>query len=555
MLSDLEIAERAELVPISEIAGQIGLLDDEIETYGRYKAKVSLAAIERRKGGRLGKLILVSGTSPTSAGEGKTTVSVGLGQALAKIGKEAAICLREPSLGPCMGLKGGAAGGGFSQVVPMEDINLHFTGDFHAITAAHNLLAAMLDNHLHQGNALGIDTRQITWPRALDMNDRALRQIVIGLGGRSDGVPRESGFVITVASEVMAILCLATGIADLRRRLGDIVVGYRADGSAVTCRDLNAHGAMAALLKDAIKPNLVQTLEHTPAFIHGGPFANIAHGTNSILATRLALETRDYAVVETGFGSELGAEKFMDIVAPASGLWPAAAVLVTTVRALKMQGGVPAAELKREDLDRLALGLVNLDRHIDNLLAFGLPPVVAVNIFPTDSLAERELVLAHARSRGVPAEEVDAFQNGGDGTVRLAERVVEAAEQVVEPHSLYAREASLVEKIETVARTVYGADGVEFAPAASRRLGQITAMGLGHLPVCLAKNQYSFTDDPSRLGRPTGFTVTVKEVRLNAGAGFVVVLLGSVMQMPGLPKQPAAERMDLTEDGRISGLF
>lgn len=555
MLSDLEIAEKAELKPIGEIAREIGLDDDEIETYGRYKAKVSLAAIDRRRDGKLGKMILVTGTNPTTAGEGKTTVSVGLGQALAKIGKRAAVCLREPSLGPCMGLKGGAAGGGFSQVVPMEDINLHFTGDFHAITTAHNLLAAMLDNHLHQGNTLGIDLRQITWPRALDMNDRALRQIVIGLGGRSDGVPRESGFVITVASEVMAILCLASGIEDLKRRLGAIVIGYRVDGSPVTSHDLGAAGAMAALLKDAIKPNLVQTLEHTPAFIHGGPFANIAHGTNSILATRLALELRDYAVVETGFGSELGAEKFMDIVAPASGLWPAAAVLVTTVRALKLQGGAEPRDLKVENLDRLACGLSNLDRHIDNVLAYGLQPVVAVNTFPSDTAAECALILAHVRARKVAAEQVDAFAAGGEGSIRLAEQVVEATEQRSQPHSLYSPEISLLEKIETVVRTVYGADGVVVAPSAQRRLDQISAMGLGHLPVCLAKTQYSLTDDPSRLGRPTGFTVTVKEVRLAAGAGFVVVLLGSVMQMPGLPKQPAAERMDLTADGRISGLF
>ncbi len=555
MLSDVEIAEKATLRPIMEIAGEIGLGEDEVETYGRYKAKVELSAIARRKGGQLGKLILVTATSPTTAGEGKTTVSVGLGQALAKIGKQAAVCLREPSLGPCMGLKGGAAGGGFSQVVPMEDINLHFTGDFHAITSAHNLLAAMLDNHLHQGNALNIDIRQITWPRAIDMNDRALRQIVIGLGGRTEGVPRESGFVITVASEVMAILCLATGIDDLKERLGNIIVAYRTDGSPVTSRDLGAAGAMAALLKDAIKPNLVQTLEHTPAFIHGGPFANIAHGTNSILATRLALELRDYAVVECGFGSDLGAEKFMDIVAPLSGLWPAAAVVVTTVRALKLQGGARAADLKVENLDALAQGLVNLDRHIDNVLTYGLPPVVALNVFPTDSPAERALVVAHARARGVAVEQVDAFAKGGDGAIALAQRVVATAEEPSSPHALYGPEKTLIEKMETVVRSVYGADGVQFSTAARRRLDQITAMGYGHLPVCLAKTQYSLTDDPSRLGRPEGFTVTVKEVRLAAGAGFVVALLGSVMQMPGLPKEPAAERIDLASDGHIRGLF
>lgn len=555
MLSDIEIAEAAELRPIREIARDLDLNEDDIEQYGKYKAKIPLEVYDRLSDRPDGRLILVTSINPTTAGEGKTTTAVGLGQALSKLGKRTVIALREPSLGPCMGLKGGAAGGGYSQVVPMEDINLHFTGDFHAVTSAHNLLAAMLDNHLHQGNTLGIDPRTITWPRVLDMNDRALRQVVIGLGGRANGVPREAQFAITVASEVMAILCLATGIEDLKERLGRIVVASRPDGTYVTAGDLQAAGAMAALLKDAIKPNLVQTLEHTPAVIHGGPFANIAHGNNSILATRLALKLGDYVVTESGFGSDLGAEKFMDIVAPAAGLRPQAVVVVATIRALKLQGGAGAKDLGREDLGALERGVDNLAHHVEIVRRFGLNPVVAINRFPSDTETEISLLEKLGTGLGVEVVLADVFAKGGAGGLALAEAVLRAADEPGDYRPLYPVDLSLEQKIERVAREVYGADGVDFQPVAKRNLQRFTELGYGHLPVCMAKTQYSLSDDPKKLGRPTGFRVTVRDVRLSAGAGFIVVLLGDIMTMPGLPKSPAAERIDLTTQGQIVGLF
>ena len=555
MLSDIEIAEAAKLEPIWEIAKKVDLDPDDIEPYGKYKGKIPLEVLERLKDRPDGRLVLVTSINPTTAGEGKTTTSVGLGQALNKIGKRAIIALREPSLGPCMGLKGGAAGGGYSQVVPMEDINLHFTGDFHAITSAHNLLAAMLDNHLQQGNALGIDPRSITWPRVLDMNDRALRHVVIGLGGKANGVPREAQFMITVASEVMAILCLASGVVDLKERLGNIIVANTYDGEPVRAKDLRAEGAMAALLKDAIKPNLVQTLENTPAIIHGGPFANIAHGNNSILATRLALKLADYVVTEAGFGSDLGAEKFMDIVAPYAGFKPQAVVVVATIRALKLQGGASAKELGQEDLPALERGIANLEQHVAIVRRFGLNPVVSINRFPTDTPEEIAMLKGRSHALGVEIVLSDVFAQGGAGGVDLAEAVVRAAQQPGDYRPLYERSLSLQEKIETIAREVYGADGVDFSPAAQKSLERFKELGYGDLPVCMAKSQYSLSDDPKKLGRPTGFRVGVREARLSAGAGFVVAMLGDIMTMPGLPKVPAAEKIDLTPDGHIRGLF
>jgi len=555
LLSDIEIAEAARMAPITEVAAQLGLGTDDIEQYGKYKAKIPLAVYERLKGRPDGKLILCTSINPTPAGEGKTTTTVGLGQALGRLGKKAIIALREPSLGPCFGIKGGAAGGGYSQVVPMEDINLHFTGDFHAITSAHNLLSAMLDNHLQQGNALGIDARTITWPRVLDMNDRALRNIIIGLGGKANGVPRESSFMITVASEIMAILCLATDLEDLKDRLGKVVVGSRADGSYVTAKDLKADGAMAALLKDAIKPNLVQTLENTPALIHGGPFANIAHGNNSIQATRLALKLADYVVTEGGFGSDLGAEKFMDIVAPKAGFTPSAVVLVATIRALKLHGGLSLKELTQEDTAALERGIPNLEQHVEIVRSFGLNPIVAINRFPSDTPAEIELLKSRAHQMGVEMVLSEVFAKGGEGGLELAEAVIRAASQPGEYHPLYESSASLKEKIEAVCRKLYGADGVDYLPAADKNLARFTELGYGNLPVCLAKSQYSLSDDPKKLGRPRGFRCTVRDARLSAGAGFVVPLLGDIMTMPGLPKAPAAEKIDLTSDGLIKGLF
>jgi formate--tetrahydrofolate ligase len=555
LLSDIEIAEAAKMLPITEIAKKLDLGPDDIEQYGKYKAKIPLEVYERLKDRPDGRLILCTSINPTPAGEGKTTTTVGLGQALSKIGKNAIIALREPSLGPCFGIKGGAAGGGYAQVVPMEDINLHFTGDFHAITSAHNLLAAMLDNHLQQGNALGIDARTITWPRVLDMNDRALRNIVLGLGGKANGIPRESGFMITVASEIMAILCLSTSLKDLKERLGKIVVGSRYDGTYVTAKDLKADGAMAALLKDAIKPNLVQTLENTPALIHGGPFANIAHGNNSIQATRLALKLADYVVTEGGFGSDLGAEKFMDIVAPKAGIKPSAVVLVATIRALKLHGGAELKNLSQEDLGALEKGIPNLEQHVAIVRQFGLNPVVAINRFPSDTEAEIALLESRAHQLGVEMVLSEVFVKGGDGGVALAEAVVRAANQPGDYHPLYESSLSLKEKIERVAKEIYGADGVDYLAPAQKNLDRYTELGYGDLPVCMAKSQYSLSDNPKLLGRPKGFRVTVRDVRLSAGAGFVVPLLGDIMTMPGLPKVPAAEKIDLTPEGQIKGLF
>lgn len=555
MLSDIEIAQRAQMKPIGEIASDLGIRPEELENYGPYKAKVSIALTKRVKALPQGKLILVTAISPTPAGEGKTTTTVGLGQALARLGRRTMLCLREPSLGPCMGVKGGAAGGGYSQVVPMEDINLHFTGDIHAVSAAHNLLAAMTDNHIQQGNELGIDPRRVVWGRVVDMNDRVLRQIVVGLGGHPNGMPREDGFQISVASEVMAILCLAEDIPDLKARLSRIIVGYTFDDRPVTAGDLHAAGAMAALLKDALKPNLVQTLEHVPAFIHGGPFANIAHGCNSMLATKTALHLADYVVTEAGFGADLGAEKFLDIKCRFGNLKPAAAVLVATLRALKMHGGKPKNELTESDPEAVRRGLPNLLRHLENLKKFGLPVVVALNKFPTDTAEELAVVEAACAEAGTPVAESEVFVKGGAGGVALAEKVLDAIETGSHYKPLYDTALSLKEKIETIAREIYGAGKISFDPAAEKALRHIEAMGYGNLPVCMAKTQMSFTDDPSRMGAPTGFTLHVREAKISAGAGFVVVLNGKIMTMPGLPKRPAAENIDVDEDGNISGLF
>ena len=554
MKTDIEIAQEATMKPITQIAAQLGLADEDVIPYGRYKAKINHRLIH--KASKQGKMVLVTAISPTPAGEGKTTTSVGLADAMNALGKKTMLCLREPSLGPVFGVKGGAAGGGYAQVVPMEDINLHFTGDFHAIGAANNLLAAMLDNHIQQGNALGIDVKRITWRRCVDMNDRQLRSIVDGLGGRMQGVPREDGFDITVASEVMAVLCLASDIPDLKARLGRIVVGYTYDDAPVTAADLKAAGAMAALLKDALKPNLVQTLEHTPALIHGGPFANIAHGCNSVTATRMALKLGDYAITEAGFGADLGAEKFLDIKCRMAGLKPDAVVVVATVRALKHHGGAARAELGREDLAALERGLPNLLQHVDNIKnVFGLPCVVAINAFPTDTAAELKLVEEKCRELGVSVALSEVWAKGGAGGTALAEEVVRLCEQPSDFRYSYALGGSIEEKLETICRRIYHADGVVLTPAAQKQARRLTELGFGELPICMAKTQYSFSDDPSLLGAPRGFTVTVRNLKVSAGAGFLVALTGDIMTMPGLPKVPAAERIDVDENGRISGLF
>ena len=556
MRTDIEIAQSVTPVPVTEIAAQLGLSREELELYGDYKAKVTLPALKNRQQQPDGKLILVTAITPTPAGEGKTTTTVGLGDALHRLGKKVVLALREPSLGPVFGIKGGAAGGGYAQVIPMEDINLHFTGDMHAIGAANNLLAAMLDNHIHQGNALGIDTRRITWRRCVDMNDRQLRQITDGLGGRLGGVPREDGFDITVASEIMAILCLARDIPDLKERLASIVVGYTREDKPVTAGQLKAQGAMAALLKDAIKPNLVQTLEHTPAFVHGGPFANIAHGCNSVTATRLALKLGDYVVTEAGFGADLGAEKFLDIKCRKASLRPDAVVIVATVRALKHHGGAAKGELGQEDLAALERGLPNLLAHIENMTGtFGLPAVVAINRFPTDTPAELELVRRKCKEAGANVALSEVWAKGGEGGLELAQEVLRLTEEPNHFQMAYADQQPLREKIDAVVRKVYGGDGVDYTPAASRELDKLESLGFGTLPVCMAKTQYSLSDNPALLGRPSGFRVTVRSVRLAAGAGFVVALTGDIMTMPGLPKVPAAENIDVDENGRISGLF
>ena len=553
--SDIEIAQEAQPLPITDIADACGVDGAYVEQYGRYKAKIDnrfLKETDRPDG----KLVLVTAITPTPAGEGKTTTTVGLADGLRRIGKNAVVALREPSLGPVFGIKGGAAGGGHAQVIPMEDINLHFTGDFHAIGAANNLLAAMLDNHIQQGNALGIDPKQITWRRCVDMNDRQLRNIVDGLGGRMQGVPREDGFDITVASEVMAVLCLASDIPDLKARLGRIIVGYTYAGAPVTAHDLKAEGAMAALLKDALKPNLVQTLEHTPALIHGGPFANIAHGCNSVTATRMALKLGDYAITEAGFGADLGAEKFLDIKCRMAGLKPDAVVLVATVRALKHHGGAAKADLGREDLAALERGLPNLLQHVDNIKnVFGLPCVVAVNAFPTDTAAELQLVEDKCRELGVRVALSEVWAKGGEGGQALAEEVVRLCGQPSDFRYSYDLDGSIEDKLEAICRRVYRADGVALTPAAKKQAQRLTELGFGRLPICMAKTQYSFSDDPALLGAPRGFTVTVRNLKVSAGAGFLVALTGDIMTMPGLPKVPAAEKIDVDEDGRISGLF
>ena len=556
MMTDIEIAQQCRMHPIADIAATAGIDESYLEQYGRYKAKIDPQLLKDRAERPDGKLILVTAINPTPAGEGKTTTSVGLADGLRKIGKNAVAALREPSLGPVFGVKGGAAGGGYAQVVPMEDINLHFTGDFHAIGAANNLLAAMLDNHIQQGNALGIDVKQITWKRCVDMNDRQLRQIVDGLGGRIQGVPREDGFDITVASEVMAVLCLASDITDLKARLGRMIVAYTFDGKPVTAHDLKAEGAMTALLKDALKPNLVQTLEGTPTLIHGGPFANIAHGCNSVTATRMALKLGDYVVTEAGFGADLGAEKFLDIKCRMAGLKPDAVVVVATVRALKHHGGAARAELGREDLAALERGLPNLLQHVDNIKnVFGLPCVVAINAFPTDTAAELKLVEEKCRELGVSVALSEVWAKGGAGGTALAEEVVRLCEQPSDFRYSYALGGSIEEKLETICRRIYHADGVVLTPAAQKQARRLTELGFGELPICMAKTQYSFSDDPSLLGAPRGFTVTVRNLKVSAGAGFLVALTGDIMTMPGLPKVPAAERIDVDENGRISGLF
>ena len=540
--------------PIGEIAAKLGITDDELELYGKYKAKVTPETWQRVKDRPNGKLILVTAINPTPAGEGKTTTSVGLADAFARQGKKTAVALREPSLGPCFGLKGGAAGGGYAQVVPMEDINLHFTGDFHAITTAHNLLAAVIDNHIQQGNALDIDVRRIVWKRVLDLNDRALRHIVIGLGGKAHGTPRETGFDITVASEMMAILCLATSLEDMKKRLGEIIVAYSRDGRAIRAKELGVTGALTLLFKDAIKPNLVQTLEGTPAFIHGGPFANIAHGCNSVMATKYALKLADYVVTEAGFGADLGAEKFLDIKCRFAGFKPDAVVIVATVRALKMHGGLPKAELEKVDMAALEKGLANLTKHIESIHAFGLPVVVAVNAFPTDTPEELAFVEEKCTALGAEVALSEVWAKGGEGGLALAEKVAAAAEKPSDFHFIYDTAQSIPEKITAITRTIYGGEGVDFTPAAQKQLAEIEALGLDKMPVCMAKTQYSLSDDAAKLGRPEGFRITVRELRVSAGAGFIVALTGNILTMPGLPKHPAAENMDIDESGKITGL-
>lgn len=557
MKTDIQIAQEAKLQPIREVAASLGISEDDLELYGKYKAKLSSGFMNEIKDREDGKLVLVTAINPTPAGEGKTTTSIGLAQGLTKLGKKTVAALREPSLGPCFGIKGGAAGGGYAQVVPMEDLNLHFTGDFHAITSANNLLAAMIDNHIQQGNALRIDMRDIVWKRCLDMNDRALRNIVVGLGRKVDGVVREDHFVITVASEIMAILCLANDMEDLKKRLGKIIVAYNMDKEPVTAAELNAVGAMAALLKDALKPNLIQTLEHTPAFVHGGPFANIAHGCNSVQATKMALKLSDITVTEAGFGADLGAEKFLDIKCPMAGLSPDAVVLVATVRALKYNGGVSKEDLGREDIDALSRGIVNLEKHISNLKQYGVPVVVTLNRFVTDTEAELDFIKHFCEERDCDFALSEVWEKGGDGGIELGKAVLRTLEtKKSEYRPLYSYEdTSIEEKIETIATKIYGADNVIYAPAAARQKKQLTELGYGNLPVCMAKNQYSLSDDPKKLGRPENFDITIREIYVNAGAGFVVALTGDIMTMPGLPKKPAAEGIDVNEDGEITGLF
>lgn len=556
MLSDIEIAQQAKMLKITDVAAKLGISEEDIEMYGRYKAKLSMDLIRRMEDKPAGKLILVTAITPTPAGEGKSTTTVGLAQGLAKLDKSVIVALREPSLGPCMGIKGGAAGGGYSQVVPMEDINLHFTGDFHAITSAHMLLSAMLDNHIQQGNALNIDPRRIVWKRVVDMNDRELRNIVVGLGGKVHGVPRQDGFDITVASEVMAILCLANDLHDLKERLSKIIVAYDYSGKPVTAGQIKAHGAMAALLKDAIKPNLVQTLENVPAIIHGGPFANIAHGCNSVMATKTGMKLAEYTITEAGFGADLGAEKFFDIKCRYAGLNPDAVVLVATVRALKMHGGVPKSELQTPNVEAVKKGIVNLEKHIENVKKFGVPMVVAINIFAQDTPEELEAVREHCAKHGVNVALSDVFARGGEGGIELAKEVVALAESgKADFHTIYPLEMSLKEKIETVAKEIYGADGVNYSKDADKALKEFEDMGYGNLPICMAKTQYSFSDDQNLIGRPSGFTITIKNCRISAGAGFIVVLTGDIMTMPGLPKVPAAEKIDVSDEGVISGLF
>lgn len=556
MKTDIQIAQEAEMIHIKDVAAQLDITEDDLELYGKYKAKLSDELMKRAEKNPDGKLILVTAINPTPAGEGKTTTSVGLGQAFGKLNKKAVLALREPSLGPCFGIKGGAAGGGYAQVVPMEDLNLHFTGDFHAITSANNLLAALLDNHIQQGNELGIDPRQVVWKRCLDMNDRSLRNIVVGLGRKMDGMVREDHFVITVASEIMAVLCLADDMADLKKRLGRMIVAYSFDGKPITADDLKATGSMAALLKDALKPNLIQTLEHTPAIVHGGPFANIAHGCNSVRATKTALKLADYVITEAGFGADLGAEKFMDIKCRMAGLNPDVVVLVATVRALKYNGGVPKSELCAENLDALKKGIVNLEKHIENLQKYGVPVVVTLNSFITDTKAETDYIEQFCKERDCEFALSQVWEKGGEGGIALAKKVLETLE-TKESHfkPIYEDSLSLQEKIETVAKEIYGADGVTYAPAALKELKRIEELGMGSFPVCMAKTQYSLSDDQNKLGRPTGFTINVREVYVSAGAGFVVAVTGAIMTMPGLPKAPAAHNIDVDDNGVITGLF
>lgn len=556
MKTDIQIAQEAVMMPIKEIAATVGIAEDDLDLYGKYKAKLSDDLWDRIKDKPDGKLVLVTAINPTPAGEGKTTTTVGLGQAFAKLNKKALIALREPSLGPCFGIKGGAAGGGYAQVVPMEDLNLHFTGDFHAITSANNLLAALLDNHIQQGNALQIDPRQIVWKRCLDMNDRVLRNIVVGLGNKMDGMVREDHFVITVASEIMAILCLANDLEDLKSRLGKIIVAYTFAGEPVTADQLQATGAMAALLKDALKPNMIQTLEHTPALVHGGPFANIAHGCNSVKATKMALKLADITITEAGFGADLGAEKFMDIKCRMADLKPDAVVIVATVRALKYNGGVAKADLNTENLEALKKGIVNLEKHIENVQKFGVPVIVTLNSFVSDTEAEYQFIREFCQERGCEFALSEVWAKGGEGGIALAEKVLETLETKQSHfHTLYEDEMSLKEKIETICKEIYGASGVNYSPAAEKQLAKITAMGYGHFPICMAKNQYSLSDDATLLGRPENFEIHIREVYVNAGAGFVVALTGAVMTMPGLPKVPAANGINVNESGVITGLF
>lgn len=556
MLTDVEIAQSAKMKPISEIAQKLGLEDDDLELYGKYKAKIALEAINRLENNPDGKLVLVTAINPTPAGEGKTTTMIGLSQALNKLGKKSVVAMREPSLGPCFGIKGGAAGGGYAQVVPMEDINLHFTGDIHAITAANNLIAAMLDNSIHQGNPLNIDVRNIVWKRVVDLNDRALRNTVCGLGGKLNGVPREDGFDITVASEVMAILCLATSLEDLKERAGKMIVAYNYDGNPITVNDIEATGAVTLLLKDAIKPNLVQTLDHTPVFVHGGPFANIAHGCNSVMATKLAIKLGDYAITEAGFGADLGAEKFLDIKCRQANLDPQAVVIVATVRALKMHGGVDKKELSTENLEALAKGIKNLEKHIENIAKYNLPSVVAINAFPTDTEAELQLLKDTCNKMGVDVAISKVWEKGADGGIELAEKLLEILDTKEANYKpLYDLDLSIKEKIETIAKEIYGADGVVFDKKVLTKMKKYEAQGLANLPICVAKTQYSLSDQPTLLGRPSGFTVKINDLIPSAGAGFLVAISGSIMRMPGLPKRPAAVNMDIDKDGKIVGLF